>query len=131
VPDPADVTPEEEDVRVVVVDDDPDVAESLAAALEFDGYRVRIADNGAQAVALVAEFVPHCVLLDVEMPGMDGDELSKRLREGYGDEIVLIAVTGGHDKDKRVHDTFDRVDHYLKKPIDLNLLRRLLPRIIP
>lgn len=121
----------EEDVRVIVVDDDPEVAETLAAALEFDGYRVRIADNGAQAVALVAEFVPHCVLLDVEMPGMDGDELSKRLREGYGDEIVLIAVTGGHPKDKRVHDTFDRVDHYLKKPIDLNLLRRLLPRIVP
>ena len=122
---------DDEDVRVVVVDDDRDVAETLAEALEFDGYRVMIANDGARAVALVAEFNPHCVLLDVEMPGMDGDELSKRLREGYGDEIVLIAVTGGHDKDKRVHDTFGRVDHYLKKPIDLGLLRRLLPRIVP
>ena len=120
-----------EDVRVVVVDDDSEVAEALAAALEFDGYRVKIAGDGAQAVALVAEFAPHCVLLDVEMPGMDGDELSKRLREGYGDEIVLIAVTGGRDKDKRVQDTFARVDHYLSKPVDLGLLRRLLPRIIP
>jgi DNA-binding response OmpR family regulator len=120
-----------EDVRVVVVDDDSEVAESLAAALEYDGYRVKIAGDGAQAVALVAEFAPHCVLLDVEMPGMDGDELSKRLREGYGDEIVLIAVTGGRDKDKRVQDTFARVDHYLSKPVDLGLLRRLLPRIVP
>jgi DNA-binding response OmpR family regulator len=120
-----------EDVRVVVVDDDSEVAESLAAALEFDGYRVKIAGDGAQAIALVAEFAPHCVLLDVEMPGMDGDELSKHLREGYGDEIVLIAVTGGRDKDKRVHDTFARVDHYLGKPVDLGLLRRLLPRIVP
>jgi DNA-binding response OmpR family regulator len=120
-----------EDVRVVVVDDDSEVAEALAAALEFDGYRVKIASDGAQAVALVAEFAPHCVLLDVEMPGMDGDELSKRLREGYGDEIVLIAVTGGRDKDKRVQDTFARVDHYLSKPVDLGLLRRLLPRIVP
>lgn len=118
-------------MRVLVVDDDHEVADALAAALEFDGYRVRIAEDGARAVALVAEFEPHCVLLDVEMPGMDGDELSKRLREGYGDEIVLIAVTGGHDKDKRVHDTFDRVDHYLKKPVDLGLLRKLLPRIVP
>ncbi|MDQ2927127.1 MAG: response regulator [Pseudomonadota bacterium] len=128
---PSDEPVDAEDVRVIVVDDDREVAETLAAALEFDGYRVKIADNGAQAVALVAEFAPHCVLLDVEMPGMDGDELSKRLREGYGDEIVLIAVTGGRDKDKRVHDTFDRVDHYLKKPVDLDLLRRLLPRIVP
>ena len=121
----------DEDVRVIVVDDDREVAEALAAALEFDGYRVKIAGDGAQAMALVAEFSPHCVLLDVEMPGMDGDELSKRLREVYGDEIVLIAVTGGRDKDKRVHDTFARVDHYLRKPVDLRLLRRLLPRIVP
>jgi CheY-like chemotaxis protein len=65
------------------------------------------------------------------MPGMDGDELSKRLRESYGDDIVLIAMTGGRDKDKRVHDTFARVDHYLRKPVDLGQLRRLLPRIVP
>ena len=90
----------EEDVRVVVVDDDRQVAEALATALECDGYRVKIAGDGLQAVALVAEFGPHCVLLDVEMPGMDDDELSKRLRDAYGDEIVLIAVAGGHDKDK-------------------------------
>ncbi|MEO7337532.1 MAG: response regulator [Caldimonas sp.] len=119
----------DDDVRVVVVDDDPDVAASIAEALEFDGYRVRIAEDGTRALVLIAEFLPHCVLLDVDMPGMSGDELSALLRERHGDDIVLVAVTGMREQDARARGTFGRVDHYLRKPLDLGQLRRLLPRI--
>ena len=59
----------EDDVRVVVVDDVADVADALAAALELSGYKVWVAGDGAQALALVEKHRPHCVLLDVDSLG--------------------------------------------------------------
>ena len=120
---------DDDEVHIVVVDDVMDAAEAMAMALELNGYVVRIACDGLAALALIEERKPHCVLLDVDMPGIDGCELSKRLRQSYGDDIVLIAVTGGDDQMERVAETFARVDHYLRKPIDLAVLRKLLPPV--
>ena len=117
----------EDDVRVVVVDDVADAAEALAAALEISGYKVWIATGGSQALELVERHRPHCVLLDVGMPEMDGFELTRQLRDRYGDDIVLIAVTGREKDDERVSATFARVDHYLQKPVDPDVLKKLLP----
>ena len=114
------------DVRVVVVDDHLDAADMMAAALELEGYEARTATNGEQALALIEVFRPHVVLLDVNMPGMDGRELTRRLRALYEDSMVLIAVSGSDPHDQRVSETFDAVDHYFRKPIDLAALRRLL-----
>src|SRR6476620_11044480 len=105
----------EDDVRVVVVDDFLDAAEALAETLMMSGYKVWVATDGAGALALVETHRPHCVLLDIGMPGMDG--------------IVLIAVTGREHDDERVSDTFARVDHYLQKPVDPDVLRKLLPPV--
>ena len=116
-----------DDVRVVVVDDVRDVAESLALALEMDGYSVRTALEGVGALAVIEEHRPHCVLLDINMPGIDGVELSRLLRERYGDDMVLIAVTGWGHEDDRVSAAFARIDHYLRKPIDPDKLSKLLP----
>lgn len=115
-----------DEVHVVVVDDSPDAAEMLAMALQLDGYRVRIAGDGLQALALISESQPHCVLLDIDMPGLDGFELAKRLRAQYVDEIVLIAVTGRAVDDSRVAGAFRIVDHYLSKPLDHARLKKLL-----
>ena len=115
-----------DEVRVVVVDDHPDAAEMLAAVLALEGYRARTATQGAQALSLIEQFRPHLVLLDVNMPGMDGFELTRQLRARYGDEMVLIAVSGSDPADARVSETFDAVDHYFRKPVDLARLRRLL-----
>jgi CheY-like chemotaxis protein len=117
----------EDDARVVVVDDVVDAAEALAATLELSGYRVWIATGGKEALALIEKHRPHCVLLDVAMPGMDGLELSQQLRQRYGDDIVLIAVTGREKDDERVSGTFASVDHYLQKPVDPDVLKKLLP----
>lgn len=114
------------DIRVVVVDDQLDAADMLAAALELDGYEVQTATSGEHALPLIEQFRPHMVLLDVNMPGMDGRELTRQLRERYGDAMVLIAVSGSDPSDERVSQTFDSVDHYFRKPIDLAALRRLL-----
>jgi CheY-like chemotaxis protein len=119
----------DDDVRVVVVDDFVDAAEALAETLRISGYKVWIATDGAAALALVEAHKPHCVLLDIGMPGMDGNELTRTLRTRYGDDIVLIAVTGREHDDERVSDTFERVDHYLQKPVDPDLLRKLLPPV--
>jgi CheY-like chemotaxis protein len=119
----------DETVRVMVVDDEPDVAATLAEALALDGYEVRIASDGNEAILLVQTFHPHCVLFDIDMPGLDGSELSERLRQLYGDDIVLIAMTGWSEKDRRVADTFARVDHYLQKPIELKALSKALPSL--
>ena len=119
----------DDDVRVVVVDDFVDAAEALAETLRISGYKVWIATDGAGALALIEAQQPHCVLLDIGMPGMDGNELTRTLRTRYGDDIVLIAVTGREHDDERVSDTFARVDHYLQKPVDPDQLRKLLPPV--
>ena len=115
----------EDDVRVVVVDDFVDAAEALAETLKIGGYKVWVATDGAGALALIETHQPHCVLLDIGMPGMDGNELTRTLRSRYGDDIV----TGREHDDERVSDTFARVDHYLQKPVDLDVLRKLLPPV--
>jgi DNA-binding response OmpR family regulator len=117
------------DVRVVVVDDFLDAAEALAETLMISGYKVWVATDGVSALALIEAQQPHCVLLDIGMPGMDGNELTRTLRSRYGDDIVLIAVTGREHDDERVSDTFARVDHYLQKPVDPDVLRKLLPPV--
>jgi CheY-like chemotaxis protein len=119
----------DDDVRVLVVDDVADAAEALAETLELSGYKVSVASNGVRALALIEAEQPHCVLLDIGMPGMDGNQLTRALRERYGDDIVLIAVTGREHDDARVSDTFARVDHYLQKPVDPDVLKKLLPPV--
>ena len=69
------------------------------------------------------------MLLDIHMPGIDGCDLAQRLRERYGDDIVLIAVTGYDETSERVAQTFARVDHYFKKPIDFKILHKILPPV--
>ena len=119
----------DDDVRVVVVDDFVDAADALAKTLTLSGYKVWVATDGPGALALIETHQPHCVLLDIGMPGMDGNDLTRTLRTRYGDDIVLIAVTGREHDDERVSDTFARVDHYLQKPVDPDLLRKLLPPV--
>lgn len=124
MPDPS-VSPDE--VHVVVVDDYLDAARSMADALELDGYEVRIAADGRQALELIRANPPHCVILDINMPVMDGCELAEELRSTYGGDMVLIAVTGHGDESQRVARTIPLVDHFLKKPVDPVVVRRLLP----
>lgn len=116
-----------DEVRVVVVDDDEGSAEALAAMLTLDGYSVRTANDGAQALVLIERYRPDCVLLDIAMPGIDGYELATILRQQYKDDIILVAVTGWDTQVSRVAKTFAVVDHYFQKPLDPATLRKLLP----
>lgn len=116
-----------DEVRVVVVDDYLPAAEAMGEALSMDGYEVRVVPGAREALALIAHFHPHCVILDINMPGMDGCELAQALRSTYGADMVLIAVTGYGDLSQRVAQTLPLVDHFLNKPVDSVVVQRLLP----
>jgi CheY-like chemotaxis protein len=70
---------------------------------------------------------PDCVLIDINLPGMNGLELARQLRERYGKGIVLVAVTGWGEPEARVSAAFSDLDHYLRKPVSQEQLRTLLP----
>lgn len=112
-------------LRVIIVDDSADNADTLSVALEMHGLETRTANDGDQAVRILDGFQPHCVLFDICMPGMDGLELAKRLRSTSGDDVILIAMTGLDADDMRVADTFNLVDHYFQKPFELDALLRI------
>lgn len=113
-----------EAVRVIVVDDVKDTADTMAALLRLNGYEARTASTGEEALALIDQDKPHCVLFDVLMPGMGGEALCKRLRERFADDIVLIAVSGCSDE--RVEPSFEMADHFFVKPVDPTLLASVL-----
>jgi DNA-binding response OmpR family regulator len=114
-------------IRVLVVDDSEDGAESLAAVMAANGYEARACIDAAAVLAMVEEFQPVCVLLDIRMPKVSGLELARQIRARHGDGIVLIAVTGASPTDDEVASTFELVDHYLLKPVDIAKLEKVLP----
>jgi len=112
--------------RVLVAEDNPDFAEMLRVMLTFKGHDVRVATNGLQAVALAQQFEPHIGFLDIGMPGIDGYEAARRIRDLLGPRIVLVALTGwGQDEDKR-RSREAGFDHHLTKPPEPDVLDRLI-----
>jgi two-component system CheB/CheR fusion protein len=110
-------------LRILVVDDDKDVAESTAFLLEESGHQVDIAHNGAAAIELALAHRPALVLLDIGLPGMDGYEVAQRLRERPElDATWIVALTGwGQDQDRRSSKAAG-FDHHLVKPVDMATL---------
>jgi PAS domain S-box-containing protein len=113
--------------RVLIADDNGDVVESLAMLLRMDGHEVTVAHDGPQALAEFETFQPDFVLLDIGMPGMDGYEVARLMRDRHLDrKVILIAVTGwGQDRDKSRAKAAG-FDHHFTKPLDLGHLRKLL-----
>jgi len=116
-----------EEVRVVLVDDDADMRDTLTQLLEHDGYTVRSAPNAAEARKAVAEHDPLCVLIDLGLPDVDGCELARELRISHGADLVLIAITGWSRQADRERAEEAGVDFVLQKPVSADGLRRFLP----
>lgn len=113
-------------LQIYIVDDDRDSADSLADLLTRMGHRATGCYDASTLLELTRHDKPDCVLLDIAMKGMDGFELTRRLRTEYGDDIVLIAVTGAPPDSASVQSTFELVDHYFVKPVDLQKLTNIL-----
>lgn len=114
-------------LRVLVVDDNRDSADSCAILLELDNHQARVAYSGAEALELAAGFEPQCVLLDIGMPGMNGYEVARNIRRSaWGKTAMLVAITGwGQLEDKQLAERAG-FDHHFTKPIDFELIRQLL-----
>jgi two-component system, chemotaxis family, CheB/CheR fusion protein len=112
-------------VRVLVVDDQRDVADMLAYVLQILGQDVRVAYSAASAVTIAREHRPHLALLDVSMPGRSGSALASDLRQEFpANELTLVAVTG---HDRRHPDVVGGdFDHHLLKPVTEDDLIALL-----
>jgi CheY-like chemotaxis protein len=117
-------------LRVLVVDDHPDSADSLAAVLELVGCPVRACYDGRSALAVAAEFEPHVCLLDLMMPEMDGLELARHLKARAGSRpLLLIATTALGEWDMRTRTALAGFHHHLTKPIDIPTLVDAITRL--
>jgi two-component system, OmpR family, response regulator ResD len=101
---------------VLVVDDEPTIGEVVSRYLERAGYRTRIASDGAQALELVAERRPDLVVLDLMLPGIDGLEVMRRLRQPEPDRIAFILLTAKGEESDRVIGLRLGADDYVVKP---------------
>ncbi len=128
------VTPTGERPRVLVVEDDRAVRESLRRSLEFNGYAVRLAVDGAEALAVIRDADPDVVVMDVMMPRLNGLEATRALRAA-GNDVPLLVLTARDAVGDRVAGLDAGADDYLSKPFALQellaRLRALLRRAVP
>jgi PAS domain S-box-containing protein len=114
-------------LRILVVDDNRDSATTLQMLLRLTGNEARAVYDGISAVATAEEFRPDVMLLDIGLPGMNGHEVARKLRqESWGANLILIAMTGwsmDEDKERSEQAGFD---HHLVKPVEPDALMRLL-----
>jgi signal transduction histidine kinase/DNA-binding response OmpR family regulator len=113
--------------RVLVVDDNADGAESLALLLRLSGHHVQIAHDGLAALESAQSFRPEIVLLDIGLPGVDGYEVARRLKQDPVTQTIhIIAVTGYGQEADRLRAQEAGFDHHLVKPVDPEVLPGLL-----
>ena len=120
--------------RVLVVDDDRAVRESLRRSLEFNGYDVSLAADGAEALVTLGSSHPDVVVMDVMMPRLDGIETTRALR-ATGNDVPVLVLTARDAVGDRVEGLDAGADDYLTKPFALQellaRLRALLRRVVP
>jgi DNA-binding response OmpR family regulator len=119
--------PATEKRRILVVDDSPDSADSLAAVLALTGHEAHTAHDGEHAISQAEKLRPQVILLDIGLPRLNGYETCRWIREQeWGKGMVIIALTGwGQDEDRRLS-TQAGFDGHLVKPVDHAALNRLL-----
>lgn len=112
-------------MRILVVDDDRAVRESLRRSLSFNGYAVELAEDGVEALEAITNERPDAVILDVMMPRLDGLEVCRQLRS-TGDDLPILVLTARDSVSERVAGLDAGADDYLPKPFALEeLLARL------
>jgi CheY-like chemotaxis protein len=119
---------------VLVVDDNQDGAESLAALLTLDGHQIVMSHDGLDALAKAALFKPDVILLDIGLPQLDGYGVCRHIREQPGGkDILMIAMTGWGQADDRRKSIEAGFDSHCVKPVSHALLAALMtqPRVRP
>jgi two-component system, OmpR family, response regulator MprA len=115
--------------HLLVVDDEPAVREALRRALELEGYRVELAEDGADALARIAATEPDALVLDILMPVVDGLTVARRLR-GQGNPVPILMLTARDSVGDRVAGLDAGADDYLVKPFDVGELQARLRALL-
>lgn len=114
----------DEPLRILIVDDEPNIANLLRVGLKYEGYSVAVAEDGPGALRAVSAFKPHLVILDLMLPGLDGIEVARRLRQDP--EILIIMLTARDQVPDRIAGLEAGGDDYVVKPF---VFEELLARI--
>jgi signal transduction histidine kinase/CheY-like chemotaxis protein len=118
-------------LHILVVEDNADVADKLAALLRRDGHEVRLAYDGSVGVAAAGAFPPELVLLDIALPGMDGYEVARHIRQQSGlENVKIVGLSGYTHEDARRRALDAGFDELLAKPVDLKALEATLARLV-
>ena len=113
--------------RILIVDDNADLAEAMSMMLTLWGFTTTTAYNGGLALEKARTFRPEIILLDIGLPDMDGYEVASTIRSECGLATTVFIGISALDPDTRAaHAREARFDHYLIKPVDLDVLLRLL-----
>ena len=112
---------EQEQLRVLVVDDEPNIVDVVAMALRFQGFGVETAGTGEEALARVASFRPHLMVLDVMLPDMEGFEIARRL-SAERVQVPIIFLTARDATEDKVRGLRVGADDYVTKPFSLEEL---------
>lgn len=114
-------------LKILVVDDNPDSALSMAMMLSMMGHETRTAHDGEAAVTSAEEFRPQVVLLDIGLPKLNGYEVAQRIRgQEWGTSMFLVAITGwGQDEDRRRSEDVG-MNLHMVKPVEPDALDRVL-----
>jgi CheY-like chemotaxis protein len=113
--------------KVLVADDNADAAQTLALILKMSGYVVHLAIPGREALAVAARERPDAMFLDIGMPDISGYEVADNVRrEVWGEQALLVAVTGWGQPNDKERAKAAGFDHHLTKPVDLQQVEQLL-----
>ncbi len=103
---------------VLVVDDDPDIAEMLRTRLVHEGFEVALAASGTEAVEKMADRVPDALVIDINLPGMSGHQVAFTMREMHP-AVPIVMITASHDPNAEQTGLFyARIDAFVRKPFD-------------
>ncbi len=117
--------------RLLVVDDDPGLLLAVSETLRAEGYEVKTARRGAEALTRIAESLPDLIISDIRMPGMDGYQLVKNLRSNARTRLVLIIFLTAKDEiSDRITGFRTGVDAYLTKPFEPDELTAIVQAIL-
>ena len=123
---PAPVSPVHK-VRILVVDDNRDAADTLSSLLDLLGHNAQVANDGSSALEAMQDFRPQVVFLDIGMPVMNGYEVAEAIRNDRRfDQPLLVALTGWGGEDDRQRTTAAGFDLHLTKPVDLDAIEKML-----
>ena len=112
-------------IRILVVDDEPEICHLIKKTLKREGYQVDVSFSGIEALQMIESFNYHLLLTDLEMPEVDGLELTRKAKK-QNPGIRVIMVTGNTTVDVAIRSLRHRIDGFIIKPFDISELRKVV-----